>query len=178
MLGGMHLVERIRAVWELRKFSDTELAELSELSRSFVWDLRKRTRDIKNTTQTALARALRIPLSVLHNEDLWAARPPKYIVAKAALDVAIARNEVNPRHQASLTEALEAYKACFLEPEGWEQLLETLKLHESRGPRLAEIRPRVAEIAARYGPRKKSGPSRQRRPKTSWSLRILETPLC
>ena len=163
----MHLVERIRAVWELRGFSDSELADLSEMSRSFIWDLRKKTRDISNTTQIALARALRIPLSVLHNDDLWATRPPRYIVAKAALDAAIARSEVNPRHQASLTEALEEGKACFLEPEGWEQLLETLKLHESRGPRLAEIRPRVAETANRYGPRRKPGPSRQRRPKTS-----------
>jgi transcriptional regulator with XRE-family HTH domain len=163
----MHLVERIRAVWELRGLSDRKLAGLSELSRSFIWDLRKKTRDISNTTQTALARALRIPLSVLHNDDLWAARLPKYIVAKAELDAYIAATDVSPRLQSSLIEALEKGKAYFLEREGWAQLHETLKLHETRGPRLAALSPNVAEAADRYRTRRKSGPSRQRRAKTT-----------
>lgn len=161
----MHLVERIRAVWELRGFSDSELANLSELSRSFIWDLRKKTRDISNTTQLALARALRIPLSVLHNDDLWATRPPRYIVAKTALDAFIGGTDISPRHRSSLTESLEKGAAFFLEPEGWKQLYETLKLHDNKGPKLAEL-PTAAEAPARYGSRKKAGLSDQRKSKT------------
>ncbi len=163
----MHLVERIRAVWELRGLSDSKLADLAELSRSFIWDLRKKTRDLSDTTQKALARALRIPLSILHSDDLWTNRPAKYIVAKAELDAYIAATDISPRLQSSLLRALEEGKAYFLEREGWAQLHETLKLHESRGPRLAALSPKVAEAADRYGGRRKSGPSRQRRPKTN-----------
>jgi transcriptional regulator with XRE-family HTH domain len=161
----MHLVERIRAVWELRGLSDSKLAELSELSRSFIWDLRKKTRDLSNTTQTALARALRIPLAVLHNDDLWATRPPRYIVAKAALDAFMAANDISPRHRSSLIDALEKGTASFLEPEGWKQLRDTLKLHDNRGPKVAEF-PAAAETPARYGSRRKPSLSDQRKSKT------------
>lgn len=161
----MHLVERIRAVWELRGLSDSKLAELSELSRSFIWDLRKKTRDLSDTTQKALGRALRIPLSLLHNDDLWANRPAKYIVAKAELDAYMAANDISPRHRSSLVEGLEKGTASFLEPEGWKQLHDTLKLHDNRGPRVAEF-PAAAETPERYGSRRKPSLSDQRKSKT------------
>lgn len=162
----MHLVERIRAIWELRGLSDNKLAELSELSRSFIWDLRKKTRDLSETTQRALARALRIPLSVLHNDDLWAARSPRYIVATVALDAFLGENDTTPRLRLSLTEALERGAASFLEPEGWKQMYETLKLHDTRRPKVAEL-PAAAERPTGYGNRKKSGLSNRRKPRTS-----------
>lgn len=160
----MHLGEKIKAIRELRGFTQGKLAKHSGLSKGYVSQLEKEEFNLGHQTVKALAEALLFPAHYFFQDDLWASKTPQFILAKAALDSFMAQHDdISSRDRMILSAALESAKSLYLEPAGWEQAYELLKVSQKFGPTIAEL-PRAADAEHAYGPTKKSTTSRRKKP--------------
>ena len=142
----MHVGERIKALRELRGLSQGRLSKLSGVSKPYISQFEKNEFNIGHQTLESLARALRIPLPDLVDNELWAQRRPGFIVAKAALSAFLVKQSISARYRSLLIDALEKDVCSFSEPEGWENAYRLVKLQETRGPAIAEIPTRAVQV--------------------------------